>query len=414
MGSNITLSNGIRQNLLSLQRTADMMGTTQHRLATGRKVNSALDDPTNFFMSAALQTRANDFSRLLDGMGNAVKTLEAADNGIKGIIKLVETAQAMVRQAQQITATQQYVLKGDAADDDGATDGTQLYTRGAGETDAQVIEKALNKTLEGAGGLNMTAGDDISIAAGDKTFRYTHTATSTVRDLVNAINSSGTGATASIVVDGDEAYLQVAAGGSVAITTETAADAAKLGLGTDDASTLTGSASTARTDLQRQFNEIRDQIGKLARDAGYNGVNLLSGDTLKVVFSEQQDSFLTISGVTYDALRLGVSKAGSAAGEIDFQDNGDLEGAMTAMSNALMSLRTDASKFGANMTVVTMRQDFTKSATTILKTGADNLVIADQNEEAANLLALQTRQQLSQTALSLANQADQSVLRLFG
>jgi flagellin len=410
----IALSSGIRAALTSLQSTSSQAATIQTRLATGKRVNSALDNPGNYFTSVSLQARAQSFSTRIDGLGTAVKTLQAADNGVKGIIKLVETAQSLVRQAQQITATQQNVLKGDATDDDGATDGTQLYTRAAGETDAQVIDKALNKTLEGAGGLNMTAGDDISIAAGDKTFRYTHTATSTVRDLVNAINSSGTGATASIVVDGDEAYLQVAAGGSVSITTETAADAAKLGLGTDDVSALTGSASTARTDLQRQFNEIRDQIGKLARDAGYNGVNLLNGDTLKVVFSEQQDSFLTISGVTYDALRLGVSKAGSAAGEIDFQDNGDLEGAMTAMSNALMSLRTDASKFGANMTVVTMRQDFTKSATTILKTGADNLVIADQNEEAANLLALQTRQQLSQTALSLANQADQSVLRLFG
>jgi flagellin-like hook-associated protein FlgL len=409
----IALSSGIRAALTSLQSTSSQAATIQTRLATGKRVNSALDNPGNYFTAVSLQARAQSFSTRIDGLGTAVKTLQAADNGVKGIIKLVETAQSLVRQAQQITATQQNVLKGDAADDDGATDGTQLYTRGAGETDAQVIDKALNKTLEGAGGLNMTAGDDISITAGDKTFKYTHGAATTVRDLVNAINSSGIGATASIVVDGDEAYLQVAAGGLVSLTTETATDAAKLGLGTDDVSTVTGSASAQRTDLQRQFNDIRDQIEKLAKDAGYSGVNLLNGDNLKLSFSEESGSELTISGLTYNALRLGIAKGGPGTGEIDFQDNGDLSGALSAMNNALDTLRTDASKFGANMTVVNLRQEFTKSAISVLKSGADDLVIADQNEEAANLLALQTRQQLSQTALSLANQADQGVLRLF-
>ena len=80
--SDITLSAGVRQNLLSLQNTADLMSTTQNRLATGKKVNSALDNPTNFFTSETLSSRANDLSNLLDGISNSIKTIESADNGI--------------------------------------------------------------------------------------------------------------------------------------------------------------------------------------------------------------------------------------------------------------------------------------------------------------------------------------------
>ena len=86
---------------------------------------------------------------------------------------------------------------------------------------------------------------------------------------------------------------------------------------------------------------------------------------------------------------------------------------LTRSSDALSTLRTQASSFGTSLTIVQNRQDFTKAMINTLQTGADTLVLADTNEEAANMLALQTRQQLSSTALSLASQADQAVLRLF-
>jgi flagellin len=103
--SDVTLSSAVRSNLLSLQNTADMMAKTQERLATGLKVNSALDNPTNFFTASSLNSRAGDLGRLLDAVGNATQTLEAADNGISAITKLVESAQATARQAQQTSAT---------------------------------------------------------------------------------------------------------------------------------------------------------------------------------------------------------------------------------------------------------------------------------------------------------------------
>jgi len=97
--SEIILSAPVRNNLLSLQNTALLSAKTQERLSTGLKVNSALDDPTAFFTAASLNNRAGDLNRLLDSAGLAVKTLEAADNALGAITKLVESAQATARQA---------------------------------------------------------------------------------------------------------------------------------------------------------------------------------------------------------------------------------------------------------------------------------------------------------------------------
>jgi flagellin-like hook-associated protein FlgL len=119
---------------------------------------------------------------------------------------------------------------------------------------------------------------------------------------------------------------------------------------------------------------------------------------------------MTIGGVKLDAVGLGLNTISGTG----FQDNKVINDTLTSIGAALASLRSHASQFGSNLTVVQTRQDFTKNLVTTLQSGADALVLADTNEEGANLLALQTRQQLSTTALSLANQASQAVLRLFG
>src|ERR1039457_656480 len=101
--SGIVLSASVRQNLLSLQSTADLLSTTQNRLATGNKVNSALDNPTNFFTSQGLNNRANDISNLLDSIGNGVQVLQAANTGITSLQKLVDTAKSIANQVLQTT-----------------------------------------------------------------------------------------------------------------------------------------------------------------------------------------------------------------------------------------------------------------------------------------------------------------------
>src|SRR6478609_5942164 len=99
--SDVNLSKAVRSNLLSLQSTAAQMAKTQERLATGLKVNSALDNPTNFFTASALNSRAGDMANLLDSMSSGIKTIEAADNGLKSITKTVESMQSTLRQARQ-------------------------------------------------------------------------------------------------------------------------------------------------------------------------------------------------------------------------------------------------------------------------------------------------------------------------
>src|SRR6187401_1447182 len=99
--SGIVLSASVRQNLLSLQSTADLLSTTQNRLATGKKVNSALDNPTNFFTAASLDNRASDINNLLDGISNGVQVLQAANTGLTSLQKLVDSAKSVANQALQ-------------------------------------------------------------------------------------------------------------------------------------------------------------------------------------------------------------------------------------------------------------------------------------------------------------------------
>ncbi len=170
-----------------------------------------------------------------------------------------------------------------------------------------------------------------------------------------------------------------------------------------------GTPMETRTTYQTQYNDLLTQIDTLAKDATYNGINLLAGDDLKVVFNENGSSSMTIKGVSFDSASLGLTPLNGT----EFQSNSSIDTVLGNIDKALGSLRTQAAKFGSNLTTVQTRQDFTKSMVNNLQVGADALVLADTNEEGANLLALQTRQQLSTTALSLSAQADQAVLRLF-
>jgi len=171
-----------------------------------------------------------------------------------------------------------------------------------------------------------------------------------------------------------------------------------------------------RKDLINSFNSLRTQLDKLADDSSFNGVNLLRGDKLKLNFNETGSSNIEIqakdSAGNVRAINTTNLSVGTADGA-EFSDNTALDNRREALSEALTTLRTQSSQFGSNLSLVQVRQDFTKNIINTLETGAANLTLADTNEEGANLLALQTRQQLSSVALSLASQADQNVLRLF-
>ena len=159
-----------------------------------------------------------------------------------------------------------------------------------------------------------------------------------------------------------------------------------------------------------QFNDLRTQLDNLANDASYKGTNLLKGSpaNLKVTFSEDGSSTLTISGIASDSSGLSLT---TAASNWDTDANIDL--AINDLDSALSTLRGSANTLGGTTSFVTLRLDFVSNLISALDAGASKLVDADLNAEAAGLLTLQTRQQLATISLSIASQSDQSVFRLF-
>jgi flagellin-like hook-associated protein FlgL len=165
---------------------------------------------------------------------------------------------------------------------------------------------------------------------------------------------------------------------------------------------------TAVTDLEDQFDALRTQVTQLASDSGYKGTNFLTGSSLQVNFNEAATSNVTVTGQDV-ATATGYLPA--VAG--DFTDPADIDTAVSEVNTAISTFRSLASTLSTNLSVITARQDFTSELAEVLETGADNLTNADTNREGANLLALQTRQQLGTIALSMSSQSSQAVLRLF-
>lgn len=273
--SGINLTGAMRSNLLSLNNTQNLIGQTQNRLATGLRVASAIDDPRNFFQAQSFNNRANDLSRRMDGMGLGIKTIEAADKGIKAMTKIAESM--------------------------------------------------------------------------------------------------------------------------IALTT----------------AALDSSSATERGELMTQFNTLRTQMAQIAQDSGFNGTNLLGGNSLTVNFNEGGTNNLAVTAVTWTSDPAGIALA-TDWGAADLGDGATAIGnAATAVNTAISTMRTTAQTLGSSLTTIRVREEFTRDMVNVLKAGADGLTLADENEEAANLLALQTRQQLGIQALSLASQSQQGILRLF-
>jgi flagellin len=168
-------------------------------------------------------------------------------------------------------------------------------------------------------------------------------------------------------------------------------------------------SQTARATLVSQYNQVIEQIKTTAQDASFNGINLLDGNSLKLIFNETGKSTLTIAGVSFDPNGLGLAPLAPGT---DFIDNVLTGKVLNALNNASSTLRSQASAFGANLSIVQIRQDFAKNIINVLQTGSANLTLADSNEEAANSQALSTRQSIAVSALALANQSQQSVLKL--
>ena len=270
--ADISLSSGIRANLLTLQQTSTLIGATQQRLASGLKVNSPIDDATAYFAAANARGRANDLSARKNEIGEAIQTIKAASAGIDTISKLVDTAKGIAESARSAT----------------------------------------------------TAG---------------------------------------------------------------------------------------RSTLSDQFNEVLKQIDQAGTDSKYKGTNLLAlNGELVVKTNETGTSKISING--FDATST-VGLSVSAIADNTWTADSALDAAVSQLNSAQATLRTSAATLGAVSSQLTIRDDFLDELKNVLREGADKLTVADQNEEGANLLSLQTRQQLGVISLSLANQTQQAILRLF-
>jgi hypothetical protein len=168
-------------------------------------------------------------------------------------------------------------------------------------------------------------------------------------------------------------------------------------------------AQATRANLVTQYNNVLQQINTTSQDSSFNGVNLLNGDQLKLVFNETGKSTLNITGVTFNSAGLGLSNLTQGT---DFIDNSSTNNVLNSLTSASSALRSEASSLGSNLSIVQIRQDFSKNLINVLQTGSSNLTLADTNQEAANSQALSTRQSIAVSALSLANQSQQSVLQL--
>jgi flagellin len=297
MAQEITLSTATRTNLLSLQNTTGLIGRTQERLATGLKVNSALDDALAFFKARNLNSRASDLAAIKDGITDGINVIKAAVQGLETMESLLKQMKALAQSA------------------------------------------------------------------------------------------------------------------------------------------ISAPESSTRAKLASQFNELRSQVDNLAEDSSFNGINLLKNSTspfeggadqLTVKFNERTEmatiNQLVVSGLKVSdynsimgrsALATGVAGTNTVWGQTGGAAITAIQSALRAIDSALITVRQASQSFGTNSALLQIRADFTIRIVNTLKGGAADLINADMNEESANLLSLQTRQQLGTISLSIAQKSEEAILRLF-
>lgn len=452
--SDITLSAGIRANLLSLQNTTSMIEKTQYNLSTGKKVNTALDDPIAFFKSQSLSYRASDLSARKDSIVQGMQTITAADKGLSGIMDLVKSAQAKAIAASELDTKRAYGITGGgtAAIDTSLglySQNAWVIEQGYTLTDSDDFETFLDNLgymelqegMTGAGvsqsldGTNGETAIKISYSLGATTTHICATltweeiaesadktaslSTVTLNDVLNAMSSKFEGLT--FEYDTEKHSVRVYAEDSsttiCAIYDPQGTFSNAFGINITGA-TLSGTVvstdiGSELQSLQNNYNEILSQIDSLAEDSSYAGINLLNSDQpsnkLTVYFNEnlEESSKLDVQGVNVTAMGLRLTTANWTG------DSGKIDTSISETQSAQSTLRNASSSFATAASILNTRDEFTDNMVNTLETGSSELVNADMNNESANMLALQTRQQLGTISLSIANQSEQGVLRLF-
>ena len=363
----INLSSNARTGLTVLRNVADQMATTQNRLVTGKAVNSPLDNVSKFFTASSMDTRAASIDSLMDNINAAQSSMKAASEGIKGIQGLIKEARGLTSQALTSSANNATVT-------------------GTTTTAATAI----------------TAADTLTVTTGSGSYSFTAGASDTVQTVIDGINA-----------DADVGVKAALVDGKLTLTGSNNDDIVIAGTGTGLTATGLTAGTTApannatRQALSKQFDALRSEIDRISKDAGINGTNLLKGDKIKLALNEDGTSSTTIDGTTVSATSLGISASANT-----WQADTDINDALDSLIGAADSLEATAASFSSNQSIINARKEFNSSLSDILKSSASSLTAADMDQEAANLVALQTRQQMATTALSIMQSSETTALRL--
>lgn len=365
------------------------MTAAQTRLTTGKRVNSATDDPAAFFTASSLHSRAASLVALTGNIANANNTISAATKAITSLQGLLTTAQSVAAQALASAASAATVT------------GTNTSALAASSTIATT----------GGNGSRFKAGDTVTVSDGTTTATYTAANNDTVQTFLTAINTTANlKVTASLNSNGQ---IQLVGTSTNNITVGGVINGAGGGTLSSivglTAGTTNFTANVVRSSAATQFDSLRAQFDQIVQDANYNGSNLLTGTSMTVKFNETGTSSYTLTGAVSTATALGL-----AASTNNFQSDSDINTAITNIKSAIATLQATATSVSTMSKITEARSQFNSDLIDTLEAGANGLTASDTNADSALLLALQTRQQLATTSLSLSHSADAPALRLLG
>jgi len=381
--SDVTLSAAVRSSLLSLQNTTTLIDRTQNRLSSGLRVASAIDDPVAFFQAKTLTDRAFDFTEKKDNIDQGISTVTAALDGIEAIEAIVRQLKGITSSLKSATGTQFTDLLSQfnslrtnigTLADDSTYQGTNLVNNTSETLSVSFSEKTASLlSVEAVNVRESGLGiDTVAVASGDTAGAFNYSANTT-----NLVLSGGT--TLLVTYQGSARTFTTAGitfvYGSLTITV--AVDTAQVTKVASPGDTLTLRLATSVTSTAADFLGLNDGFA-----SGGNGV------TIADVSANNTNYILVGNSTQVDAV-------------------------ITKLDSALATLRSNAQTLGSNVALLQTRLDFTEQYVNTLEIGSSKLTLADINEEGANLLALQTRQQLGISALAFAGQAEQGILALF-
>ena len=385
----ITLTASMRSNLSSLKVIQSQMDKTQERLSTGKKVNSAIDNASSYYQARSLTNRAADLDSLLDSMGQGIQTIQAANEGIEAITSYVEQAKSIANSAYALDPTAENYA-----------DQIKAYQEQYNQVIAEIDTLAKDSSYQG---INLLKGSSLEVMFNET---RTHSLTINGDDVVSEMAKVGFKAATWI----DESAYKVKYEDLLAAEdTLTEKQAEFRAAETALAPTVSGVDKTT-FDADPTVYYTKGSDGKYTQvldTATYNPQEVYY--TINAGEKGNYETALNALDDAEDAVNTAKTNLNALADE----SRKSADASLDAVAEATDYLRSYATKLGNNFTIIETRQDFTEALVDVLETGSDNLVLADMNEESANYLALQTRQQLAINSLSLASQSAQSVLSLF-